>query len=96
MKRMINWLGVLVGGSILFLAGCGGWGRAYLDGAVGKANQEEVRAELGTPDKIARKDGGQTLWIYDHCIIPSGCHVWNLTFDRNRVLQEWERVPEHL
>lgn len=81
---------------LLLLAGCGSWGRSYLDTAVGHANQDHVQSELGQPDRVVRIDNGQTRWIYRHCIAIEGCHVWYLTFDRHRVLQSWERAPEHL
>lgn len=88
---------LLVGGlAVLTLSGCGSWGRAYLDRAVGQADERDVRAELGAPDRVLLKDAGQTLWIYRHCSLPTSCHVWSLTFDRQHRLQTWERAPEQL
>lgn len=95
MRRAFGWIPLIAVAQLASLAGCGSSRDAYLQEVIGKADQPEIRRELGNPDRIAKKDGGQTLWIYQDCLMLQGCVVWYLSFDRERVLQTWERAPEH-
>lgn len=95
-RQASHGLALLGAVAVLTLAGCGGWGRTYLDNAVGKASEQDVRAELGAPDRIVLKDAGQSVWIYRKCSLPASCHLWYLTFDHHHQLHTWERAPEQL
>ncbi len=88
-------LSILVGlVTVGSLAGCGLGRSNYLNEAVGKATQQQVRAELGAPDRSTLKDGGQTVWIYQACPPLWVCSAWYATFDEGGMLTAWELAPE--
>lgn len=91
MKRRV-WiiLAVVLLGS---LVGCGGWRSGYLNDQVGKAGQHDIAQELGKPTHRIPESHGISQWIYQDCPLYQACYVWVLTFDENKVLQTWERVP---
>ena len=92
MRQVIAW-GLI--GCALALVGCGSSRTGYLEEHVGQATQRQVEDELGRPDLVAMKDLGQTVWLYEDCWPPGACSIWALTFDRDRILQSWDRAPEH-
>ncbi len=96
MNRFRRWAVVAAALWLTGLAGCGFARSHYLQNGLGKVTEREVRQELGEPDEIVTKDGGQTVWMYEDCLPPRGCDIWYLTFDRDRILRAWERAPEHL
>lgn len=83
-------LAVLLIGS---LAGCGGWRSGYLNDQIGRASQHDIARDLGKPRHKIPESHGTSLWIYHDCPLYQACYVWVLTFDENKVLQTWERVP---
>ncbi len=76
------------------MAGCGLGRSSYLNDARGRATQQQVRAELGAPDRSTLKDSGQTLWMYQACPPLWVCWVWYATFDNQGTLTDWELAPE--
>lgn len=92
MHQLMRW--VVLGGT-LALSACSSGRAAYLDDQVGKAMQQHIQEDLGRPDHTAMKDGGQSVWLYEDCLMPGTCSIWSLTFDRTHILRAWHRSPEH-
>lgn len=69
----------------------------YLEGAQGRATQEEVRQQLGPP-MFTETQAGATIWVYqvrEHqpgsrvVVTGAWCDEYVLTFDDRAVLQRW-------
>ncbi|MGE3152108.1 MAG: hypothetical protein AB7G48_10980 [Nitrospiraceae bacterium] len=75
------------------LAGCGGWRSSYLNDQTGKAGKGTIEQDLGRPTHKIPESHGMSQWIYQDCPVYQACYVWVLIFDRNDILQNWERAP---
>ena len=91
-------LGLVTGAVLLmclFLASCTPWRSTYLQENVNKATQSDVAKRLGPPYSAIPLDGGETVWQYKYVDQDPGlgtfCTEYNLTFDRSKVLRNWQR-----
>lgn len=79
----------------LFLASCAPWRSTYLEENVNKATQSDIAKRLGPPYSAIPLDGGETVWQYKYVdqdpYLGTFCTEYNLTFDRSRVLRNWQR-----
>ncbi len=69
----------------------------YLEGAQGRATQDEVRQELGPP-QFTETQAGTTIWVYQvrqqepggrTVVTGAWCDEYVLAFDGRAVLQRW-------
>jgi hypothetical protein len=70
----------------------------YLKSAQDRAEQEEVRKQLGSPAVITSNQEGEVIWVYQVRAEEPGsrwtssglwCDEYVLTFDRQAVLRHW-------
>lgn len=94
-NRLLPFFGVM-----LVMAGCALFipkETRYLEGARGRATQDEVRQQLGSP-KFTETQAGGAIWVYQvhehfsgaRSLAPGAwCDEYVLTFDNRAVLQRW-------
>jgi len=72
----------------------------YLQSAENRATQEEVRQQLGSPQRVLSTNTGEAAWVYEiRDLEPSGQSTWStkgswcdeyvLSFDAAGVLRAW-------
>ncbi len=72
----------------------------YLEFAQDRATQEDVRQELGDPQRTAVTQDGELVWVYEVRQLEPGsqntwattgswCDEYMLRFDANGVLRQW-------
>ena len=100
---MIRPLAVLLSSFLMLTIGCSLFlakETRYLREVQGRATQEEVRQQLGTPRSIAALEGGGAVWLYEIREIEpmsqstwssfgSWCDEYRLMFDREGILRSW-------
>ncbi len=96
--------GLLVAGLVsLALLSCAPGPDRYLKSNVGKATQEDVKAQLGPPDHIDTLGDGGARWKYVIHVSyatyltyanrdSETCYSYELTFDAQKVLRKWSEV----
>ncbi len=86
--------------SLVWISGCSPWNAANLNSLQGYAAIEEERDKLGPPNRVQRGNDGAEQWMFEVCdgttakgAARYNCEGYILTFDRQKVLQEWTRTP---
>ena len=79
----------------ILVIGCAYYRDQYLDEARGRATQEEIMQNWGPPMEERSLDTGELMWLYRFKRYSSVqrttiCDVFELRFDRQRVLQQWD------
>lgn len=98
--QAITFGGLLLG--LLVLAACGAGSKYFQDG-VNEATQEMVGKRYGAPHKgQSSADGGET-WTYfergsgtagfSGQVRGGGCRAYVLTFDKQKILRDWQQQP---
>ncbi len=83
--------------------GCAVQKEPYLQGHVGRATEQDVRAKFGEPRFMQPGEGGGIRWVYregDGWFVskstPSGtspdCVEYHLSFDSRKVLTDWTKT----
>lgn len=86
------------------LISCTPWEVTYLQTAVDKANQAEVRDRFGAPHATRPLNAGGSEWSYQYrssAVGPMGgydtgdayCREYLLTFDDTNILRGWRKQP---
>lgn len=79
----------------VFIIGCTSTRDQYLDEARGRATQDEIVKKWGQPMEDRPLDTGDSMWLYRFKRYSTVqrttiCDVFELRFDRQRVLQHWD------
>ncbi len=87
-------LWVLVCLSVLVIS-CRSWSIQHLDEDTGRATQDEIRKKLGPPLEERTLSTGESIWHYrieKYSTVSRAtlCSIYDLTFDAQRVLQQWK------
>lgn len=87
-------LAILMG---LHLFACTPWLEDFLSSATDRATEEDVRQRLGQPTVKTPLEGGGELWAYRMTYASyaggagrTSCFEYRLTFDRQKVLRQWD------
>lgn len=90
-------------GLFVLMAGCGllvPQETRYLESAQDRATQEDVRQQLGEPQRMAITQNGEPVWVYEVRQLEPGsqntwattgswCDEYTLRFDTSGVLRQW-------
>jgi hypothetical protein len=79
----------------VLVIGCAYYRDQYLDEARGRATKEEIMQKWGPPMEKRPLDTGESMWLYRFKRYSTQqrttiCDVFELRFDRQRVLQHWD------
>ncbi|MEW6246855.1 MAG: hypothetical protein AB1555_09115 [Nitrospirota bacterium] len=84
------WTGAVL---CLLLSACSPWRVEYLEDTLREASQDEIVHKFGYPQRLKRLDDGTTIWEYDFVGRGARCARYTLTFDTQRRLHRWDRLP---
>jgi hypothetical protein len=81
----------------VLVIGCTSLTAQYLDEVTGKATQDEVRQKLRPPMEERTLSTGESVWQYRETGFSAAkssnyCQGYNLTFDSQKVLKQWNRL----
>lgn len=81
--------------SILILTSCAIWPDSYLKSAVNHSTQDTVAKYFGPPHLSRELSTGEEVWLYgfSNSIGSIGCTSYILTFDREKILRDWQWQP---
>jgi hypothetical protein len=80
---------------LLLLSSCAIGPESYLKSAVNHASQDVVTKSFGPPHLTRVLSTGEEVWLYSFTSpnAISGCTAYVLTFDRERILRNWQWQP---
>ena len=91
---MSRW--VLITAFLSLLIGCASVKDQYLEGATGKATQDEIIQMFGHPTEERESPTGGQVWLYrfnrySPVANASVCDEYQLQFDVEKILRKWDR-----